>query len=71
MFKQIFFKLRIMKFSGYLWLLGLKRPILSESESNGEEEDAKKNEEAFAELIKILDEKSISLFMREAADNER
>lgn len=44
---------------------------MNESESNEKEENAKKNKKAFAELIKILDDKSVSLILREAADYAR
>lgn len=56
------------KFLGHLRLLGLKAAILSVDE---DEEDREKNEEAYAELIQVLDDKSLSLIMREAADDGR
>lgn len=56
------------KFLGHLRLLGLKAAILSVDE---DEEDGEKNEEAYAELIQVLDDKSLSLIMREAADDGR
>jgi len=36
-----------------------------------EDVDAGKNEEAFAELIQFLDDKSLSLVMRDAVDDGR
>jgi len=61
------------KFLGHLRLLGLKDTILSEPPARGEEEEdpADKNEEAYAELIQYLDDKSLSLVMRDAADDGR
>lgn len=58
------------KFLGHLYLQGLKETILSESFEE-DEEDAAKNAEAYAELIQLLDDKSLSLVMREAADDGR
>lgn len=54
-------------------LLGLKDSILSElPPRDDEEEDAVgKNEEAYAELIQYLDDKSLSLVMRDPADDGR
>ena len=64
------------KFLGYLRTLDLKRTITSESLTSeaGEdevEEDRQKNEKAYAELIQFLDDKSLSLIIRDAADNGR
>lgn len=60
------------KFLAYLCLLGLKNTILSElSDDDDAEEDAKKNEDAYAELVQLLDDKSLSLVMRDAADDGR
>jgi len=59
-------------FLGHLQLLGLKAAILEEpGEDEDGEDDDQKNEEAYAELIEVLDDKSLSLIMREAADNGR
>ena len=44
-------------------MLGLKDTILSMDDRN-----PVKNEECYAELIQFLDDKSLSLVMREAAD---
>lgn len=54
------------KFLGHLRIMGLKETILSTGEVNGE-----KNEECYAELIQFLDDKSLSLVMREATDDGR
>ncbi|XP_070404387.1 uncharacterized protein [Nothobranchius furzeri] len=60
------------KVLGHLHLLGLKNTILREP--NGEAEvaaDGKKNADAYAEMIQFLDDKSLSLIMRDAPDNGR
>ncbi|KAL3067505.1 hypothetical protein OYC64_017267 [Pagothenia borchgrevinki] len=57
-------------FLGHLRLLGLKAAILEEPGEDDEADD-QKNEEAYAELMQVLDDKSLSLIMREAADNGR
>lgn len=60
------------KFLGHLRLQGLKDTILTEPTTEEAEElldDAGKNAEAYAELIQFLDDKSLSLVMREAADD--
>lgn len=57
---------------GHLHLQGLKDTILTEPTTEEAEElldDAGKNAEAYAELIQFLDDKSLSLVMREAADD--
>lgn len=63
------------KFLGHLRLQKLKDTILNRPADGAEEnalaEDAAKNEEAYAELIQFLDDKSLSLVMREAADDGR
>lgn len=61
------------KFLAYLRLQGLKSTILQEpdEEDEGAEQDAKRNEEVYAELIQVLDDKSLSLVMRDAADDGR
>ena len=51
-------------------LQGLKRTLLNEP-ADDDEEDAEKNEEAYAELIQVLDDKSLSLIMHDATDNGR
>jgi len=55
------------KFLGYMRLRKLKDTILPDED----EPDSAKNEEAFAELIQILDDRSLSLVMRDAVDNGR
>ena len=54
------------KFLGYMRLQKLKSTLVSEDEP-----EAEKNEEAFAELIQFLDDKSLSLVMRDAQDDGR
>jgi len=57
------------KFLGYTRLQKLKDVLVSESWD--EEANASKNEEAFAELIQFLDDKSPALVMRDAIDDGR
>lgn len=63
------------KFLGHLRLQKLKDTILNRpamgADADGLAEDASKNAEAYAELIQFLDDKSLSLVMREAADDGR
>ncbi|XP_030600151.1 uncharacterized protein LOC115790486 [Archocentrus centrarchus] len=60
------------KFLGHLRLQGLKEVILKPEEEWEEEDgDDTKNADAYAELIQFLDDTSLSLVMREAADNGR
>lgn len=56
------------KFLGYMRLQGLKQTLVTTDVNNVE---TVKNEEAFAELIQFLDDKSLSLVMRDALDNGR
>ena len=58
------------KFLGYLDTLSLKDAILGKN-LNGDETYTERNEEAYNELIQFLDNKSLSLIMREASDNGR
>ena len=58
------------KFLGHLRLQGLKDTILNEPDEETDE-DTSSNAEAYAELIQFLDDKSLSLVMREAADDGR
>lgn len=58
------------KLLGHLRLQGLKDIILNEPDG-GDDEEEDKNAEAYAELIQFLDDKSLSLVMRDAADNGR
>lgn len=57
-------------FLAHLRLQGLKDTIFYEPEGSDLSDD-EKNEEAYAELIQFLDDKSLSLFMREVPDNGR
>ncbi|KAL1269568.1 hypothetical protein QQF64_031857 [Cirrhinus molitorella] len=60
------------KFLGHMRLLGLKDTLLSQTAPRADDEDvANKNEEAYAELIQYLDDKSLSLVMRDATDDGR
>ncbi|XP_028310197.1 uncharacterized protein LOC114467885 [Gouania willdenowi] len=62
------------KFLAHLRLLSLKSTIINEAPSDdeeGAEADAEKNEDAYAELIQVLDDKSLSLVMRDATDDGR
>ncbi len=60
-------------FLGHMHLLGLKDTVISEPPTRGDEDEeaANRNEEAYAELIQYLDDKSLSLVMRDAADDGR
>ncbi|XP_061748966.1 uncharacterized protein LOC133547165 [Nerophis ophidion] len=60
------YKLWEVKCLGRMRLEGLKDTILSSGEV-----DPEKNAECFAELIQFLDDKSLSLVMRDAADDGR
>ena len=55
------------KFLGYMRLRNLKDVILPSNTAP----DKDKNEESFAELIQFLDDKSLQLVMRDAADDGR
>ncbi|XP_048575805.1 uncharacterized protein LOC125557333 [Nematostella vectensis] len=55
------------KFLGHLRMLKLKDTILPSTDAP----DATKNEECYAELIQLLDNKILSLVMREATDDGR
>ena len=59
-----------LKLLGYMLLKQLKKTVLP-PDSSETEEDAAKQEEAFAELIQFLDDRSLGLVMREAKDNGR
>ena len=56
------------QFSGYMRLQKLKETILKPVT---DEVDVSKNEEAFAELKQFLEDKSLSLVMRDAANDGR
>ena len=60
-----------MKFLGYLKLRKLKDTILLPLSAAKPEGFDFKNEEVFAELIQFLDDRSLSLVMRDAADDGR
>ena len=57
------------KFLGHMRMLGLKDTILSDADRD--EHDKEMNEECYAEMIQYLDDRSLSLVMREAADDGR
>ena len=63
------------KFLGYLRLKKLSKTILSSLPADAgptqREEDAVKNADAYAELIQLLDDKSLSLIIRDAANDGR
>ncbi|XP_028297264.1 zinc finger protein 761-like [Gouania willdenowi] len=59
------------KVLGHLHLIGLKDTVLREPNGAPEIADGKKNADAYAELIQLLDDKSLSLIMRDAPDNGR
>lgn len=56
-----------MKFLGHLCLHGLKHTSLNEP--TGDEDEDEKNAEVYTALIQFLDNKSLLLIMREAADD--
>ena len=60
------------KMLGYLHLNGLKDTVLREPTSERDiAADAGKNADAYAELILLLDDKSLSLVMRDAPNEGR
>lgn len=57
---------------GHFHLSRLKDKVLKEPQSEAEiAADAKKNADAYAELFLLLDDKSLSLVMRDAPNNGR
>ena len=58
------------RFLGYMLMKDLKKHVLPATDGETDE-DAAKQEMAFAELIQFLDEKSLGLVIREAKDNGR
>lgn len=57
---------------GHLHLLGLKNTVLREPDGEAKvAADGKKNADAYAKLIQILDDMSLLLIMRDAPDNAR
>ena len=61
------------RFLGYMLMKGLKDTIDPKPGTDGQfsEPDPAKNEQAYAELIQWLDEKSLSIIVRDARDNGR
>lgn len=62
------------RFLGHLHILKLKDTILKEPSGGNEEQQTearKKNADCYAELIRLIDDKSLSLIRHEAADNGR
>ena len=59
------------KFLGYMRLQKLHTAILPTDEGGAEENDAEKNAEAFAELALAIDDKSLSLILRDAKNDGR
>ena len=61
------------KFLGFMRLSKLHKTILPESEGGFENQELneEKNAEAFAELVQCLDDRSLSLVLRDAKDNGR
>ena len=55
------------RFLGYVALQGLKETILPSSTTV----DSTKNEIAYAELVMLLDEKSVSMIMNDAIDDRK
>ena len=53
------------RFLGYLQLNGLKSTILTSASGTP---DAAKNQKAYLKLVQVLDERSLSLMMRDATD---
>ena len=56
------------KFLAHLRLQGLKKVVTAGDDA---EIDADQNEEVFAELVQVLDDKSLTLIMREAVAGKR
>ena len=66
------YKLWETKMLGHFHLLGLKDTVLGEPRSEAERAaDPKKNADAYAEMILLLDDKSLSLIMRDASNDGR
>ena len=60
-----------MKFQGYLRIRQLHQIILSPTDQNDDIDFIENNATVFAELIQYLDDKSLSLEVRDARDNGR
>ena len=56
------------KFLAHLRLQGLKKIVTA---NDDERVDGEKNEDVYAELVQVLDDKSLTLVMREASDDGR
>lgn len=65
------YKLWETKLLAHMRLLGLKETILKEPAADNVAADIPRSEEVYAEMIQLLDDKSLSLIMREAADDGR
>ena len=59
------------KFLGYLRIQHLHQIILLPTDQSDDMDFVEKNATLFAELIQYLDDKSLSLVIRDARDNER
>ena len=59
-----------MRFLSCLHILKLKETILHEP-AQASDEDDRKNADCYAELVRLIDDKSLSLIRHEAADNGR
>ena len=59
------------KFLGYLRIQHLHQIILSPTDQSDDMDFVKKNATVFTKLIQYLDDKSLSLVMRDARDNGR
>ena len=59
------------KFLGYLRIQHLHQIILSPTDQSDDIDFVEKNANIFAELIQYLDDKSLSLVIRDAQDNGR
>ena len=58
------------RFLSCLHILKLKETILHEPDQ-ASDEDTRKNADCYAELVRLIDDKSLSLIRHEAADNGR
>lgn len=59
------------RFLGCLHILKLKETILREEPIEANDEDRWKNADCYAELVRLIDNKSLSLIRHEAADDGR
>ena len=65
------YELWAVKFQGYLRIQHLHQIILSATDKSGDMDFIEKNATIFAKLIQYLNDKSLSLVIREAQDNGR